>query len=96
MHLGKMAKELFQTSRFKEDLKKTIRSRRYRLEDLMNILKLLQEDLPLEPKHKKQSLFGKCQGYKECHIGPDWILIYEETKEALSLIRIGSHNDLFV
>jgi len=91
-----MAKEIYQTSHFKEDLKKIVRSRRYRLEDLMEILILLQENHPLDLKHKNHPLFGKWHGYKECHIKPDWLLIYEETKESLHLIRTGSHSDLFV
>ncbi len=94
--LGKMAKELFQTSHFKEDLKKIIRSRRHRLEDLRDVLNQLQEGVPLDPRHENHPLFGKWQGYKECHIKPDWLLIYEETRESLHLIRTGSHSDLFV
>nr|WP_272947134.1 type II toxin-antitoxin system YafQ family toxin [Legionella santicrucis] len=54
---------------------------------------------PLELKHKNHNLSGDWQGYRECHITPDWLLIYKivknESVQLLRLSRTGSHSDLF-
>lgn len=64
---------------------------------LKNIVKQLGDGIPLEPKYKDHDLRGKYQGYRECHIQPDWLLIYliEEDILTLTLIDTGTHSDLF-
>ncbi len=60
------------------------------------ILKLISgEELPL--KNHDHSLTGNYKGYRECHISPDWLLIYsrEETIKIVTLVRTGTHSDLF-
>ena len=49
----------------------------------------------LESKYKDHYLVGQYKGSRECHIEPDWLLIYELTEDELVLIRTGSHADLF-
>lgn len=91
-----MVKPVLHTAHFKEDLKKIIRSRRYRFEDLLEVLALLQAGHPLEARYKNHPLFGKWRAYKECHIKPDWLLIYANNPDTIHLIRTGSHSDLFI
>ena len=50
---------------------------------------------PLDPKFRDHSLVGQYAGTRECHIEPDWLLIYESTDDEIVLIRTGSHADLF-
>lgn len=60
------------------------------------ILKLiLGEELP--KKNRDHSLTGNYKGFRECHISPDWLLIYsrEETVKIVTLVRTGTHSDLF-
>lgn len=67
----------------------------------MNKLKAIVEDLvnrkPLKEKQKDHSLVGEFKGFKECHIEPDWLLIYKIEKDMLilTLAYLGSHSDLF-
>jgi mRNA interferase YafQ len=67
--------------------------------ELNVIIEKLANNELLEPKHKDHSLKGKYAGYRECHIQPNWLLIYkkEDTKSLslLYLIRTGTHSDLF-
>jgi len=53
----------------------------------------LGNDLPL--KNQDHSLTGNYKGCRECHIEPDWLLVYETTDIEITLIRTGSHSDLF-
>lgn len=67
-------------------------------EDLLNeVVKKLSSDIPLEKQHHDHSLKGNYIGFRECHINPDWLLIYYKDKEVriLSLERTGTHSDLF-
>ena len=60
------------------------------------ILKLLSgEELP--PKYRDHALTGNYKGFRECHISPDWLLIYsrEDILKIVTLVRTGSHSDLF-
>ena len=65
--------------------------------ELDEVVKLLSEEKPLLPKHKDHPLKGYFGGYRECHIRPDWLLIYKVDKKILTLvlIRTGTHSDLF-
>ena len=57
----------------------------------------LAKGQPLEPKHKDHALSGNLQGFRECHIKPDLLLIYELCDDILQLnaLRVGSHSKLF-
>jgi mRNA interferase YafQ len=48
----------------------------------------------LEPEYRDHALAGKYQDYRDCHLEPDWVLIYQ-SRETLVLVRTGSHSDLF-
>ena len=56
----------------------------------------LQKDIPLEAKYKDHDLKGNWKGFRECHIQPDWLLIYLKENEVLTLtlVATGSHSDL--
>jgi mRNA interferase YafQ len=55
----------------------------------------LPAGIALEPRYRDQDLSGQYKGTRECHIEPDWLLIYELTKDDIILIRTGTHSDLF-
>lgn len=84
------------TSMFKKDLK-LARKRGYNLHLLDNVVSLLSHGLPLDEKYKDHSLIDNYKGCRECHILPDWLLIYEivDNELILYLTRTGTHNDLF-
>lgn len=60
------------------------------------ILKLLSGE-ELSPKNRDHALTGNYKGFRECHISPDWLLIYsrEDILKIVTLVRTGSHSDLF-
>lgn len=93
-----MMLELELATQFKRDLKK-IRKQRKNKELMDDIVAQLQHEQPLHPKHKDHNLTGNWHGYRECHITPDWLLIYKVIKDdciyLLRLSRTGSHSDLF-
>ena len=64
---------------------------------LENVLEILCNEQPLPPKYKDHSLSGDYQGHRECHIMPDWLLIYKINHNTLilTLTRTGTHSDLF-
>lgn len=64
-------------------------------EKLKSIIETLAKGLNLEIKYKDHKLSGNWGGWRECHIAPDWLLIYKIDKQTLELARTGSHADLF-
>ena len=84
------------TNQFKQDLKRC-KKRGLPLNILWEIISKLLANEQLEPKHKVHSLTGNRKGQWECHIQPDWLLIWEKNDEELLLILLntGSHSDLF-
>ena len=84
------------TSLFKKDLKKAQR-RGYNMELLTEVIRLLANGETLPEKNKDHALSGEYSGCRECHILPDWLLIYEIANEELILYltRTGTHSDLF-
>lgn len=84
------------TAAFKRDLKRAERHG-YNVALLVEIVKILANGLPLPDKHKDHALSGEWSGCRDCHITPDWLLIYEIAEEELILYltRTGSHSDLF-
>lgn len=85
---------LSQSSQFKRDIKKQIK-RGKDLDKLMRIVQCLIDGDPLPPSAKDHPLIGNWVGRCDCHIEPDWLLIYRKTGDALHLERTGSHSDLF-
>lgn len=87
--------ELIITSSFKKDYKKLLK-RKYDILLLDAVVEKLQNGEPLPEHNKDHALTGNWKGYRECHIAPDWLLVYRiyEKKLILSLTRTGSHSDL--
>lgn len=83
------------TKRFEKDLK-LIKKRGYNLQLLNKVLKELVAENKLNSKYQDHALVGNMKGFRECHISPDWLLIYSINKEHLILVlsRTGSHSDL--
>ena len=80
---------------FKKDLKR-IAKRGYELALLEIVIDLLRDDLPLLAARRDHALKGHWKGWRECHIEPDWLLIYSATAaDELLLARTGTHADLF-
>ena len=90
-----MLKIKYQTA-FKKDYKLIVR-RGYNISLMEEIISLLAEQKPLPEKHRDHALSGGYTGCRECHITPDWLLIYEVNKDELILYltRTGTHSDLF-
>ncbi|MCI6172324.1 MAG: type II toxin-antitoxin system YafQ family toxin [Selenomonas bovis] len=88
--------DLVSTTQFRKDLKR-IRKRGYRLARLDNVLQTLLREEPLPAKHRDHDLTGDYTGFRECHIEPDWLLIYaiDKGKLILTASRTGTHSDLF-
>jgi mRNA interferase YafQ len=82
------------TSQFKKDFKKAVKSGK-KIELLIEIIEKLAHQEPLPPKNKDHSLSGNYANFRECHIQPDWLLIYTYNEETLFLTRTGSHAELF-
>lgn len=91
-----MRYELIITSKFKKSLKLAKR-RGLNLELLDQVVTMLQNNIPLQEKYRDHELKGKYQGFRECHIQPDWLLIYLKDNDVLTLTLVdtGSHTDLF-
>ena len=84
------------TSRFQKDLKRIAR-RGYNTELLTAVIKKLANGEHLAQKYRDHALTGDYAGCRECHITPDWLLIYEIADDTLLLYltRTGTHSDLF-
>ncbi len=92
-----MIYELKPSSQFKKDLK-ACKKRGLNLDLLSEVLNLLCDGTPLPEKYRDHPLHGFFEGCRECHILPDWLLIYEYSGSELIiyLTRTGTHSDLFV
>ena len=84
------------STKFKKDYKSIIK-RGYNSQLLEEVLNILCSGESLPPKYKDHSLVGNYSGHRECHITPDWLLIYKVEKDilTLTLTRTGTHSDLF-
>lgn len=84
------------TKQFKKDYKRSLKRGlpEFEIEAVMRKLLLGQA---LEPRHRDHILKGTYQGFGECHIRPDWLLIYlkDKSTETLTFVRTGTHSDLF-
>lgn len=87
-------RRIVQTKAFKTDLKKVKHSGRYHIDNLLIVIDQLAQDQLLASKHKDHALTGNWNSHRECHIKPDWLLIYKLEDDLLILIRTGSHTAL--
>lgn len=88
--------EIFETKTFRKDIKK-VKKQNKDLSILKNVVSLLISQKPLPKKYREHNLVGRLRGYKECHLEPDWLLIYQYdfSNNLLILVRTGSHSELF-
>ncbi len=86
--------KLSQTSQFKKDIRQQIRQGKDR-NKIVAVVELLLAGNPLPPQNHDHPLKGTWKGRRDCHIEPDWILIYRRTEDELRLERTGTHSDLF-
>ena len=91
-----MSRDIIWTSRFKKDYK-TIIKRNLDISLLDDVIRILANGSTLPPQYNDHSLSGSFKGFRECHITPDWLLIYsiENNNLLLVLSRTGTHSDLF-
>lgn len=87
-------KDLELLGSFKKHLKR-IEKRRWDRKKLDAIVTMLRMDEPLPLRARPHKLTGDWKGFWECHIGPDWLLIYNFTATAVQLAGTGTHSDLF-
>lgn len=84
------------STKFNKD-RKLIIKRGYNIQKLKDVILMLRDCRQLPPKYLDHSLTGNYEGYRECHIEPDWLLIYKIENNTLTLVlsRTGTHSDLF-
>jgi len=85
---------LHYTTQFRKDYKR-IKKQNKDLSKLRTVIEKISRGQILEPSYRDHQLSGNWKGHRDCHIEPDWILIYRITTEDLYLERIGSHSELF-
>lgn len=86
-----------QSRAFKRDYKREKKSGQHNDLDqrLFAILKVLVRDEPLAPRHRDHALTGDWKNFRDCHVKPDLVLIYQKAEGELRLARLGSHSELF-
>ena len=84
------------TNRFKKDLKRCVK-RGLDIDEIIEVVKLLEANGQLPAKYKPHKLVGDRQGQWECHIQPDWLMVWEQNDMELTLLflQTGTHADLF-
>jgi len=86
--------KIYYTTQFKKDYKR-IQKQRKNIAKLKVVIDKLFAGQPLEPKYKDHQLSGNWKEHRDCHIEPEWLLIYRITSDDLYLERTGSHSELF-
>lgn len=91
-----MKLKIIASNTFKKDLK-SAKKRGLKLDKLQSIVDKLADEIPLEQKYRDHALTGNYKDFRECHIEPDWLLIYRKDEDVLELFlfRTGTHADLF-
>ncbi len=87
-------KRIHRTSRFKKDIKR-MKKRGKKFEQFKEVIEKIVAGMELETKYRDHTLIGQYKGTRECHIEPDWLLVYEISEDELILVRTGTHSDLF-
>jgi mRNA interferase YafQ len=81
------------TTKFKQDVERQ-KKRGKDLDKLRAIIEALCHHRPLDARHRDHGLAGHWKGWRDCHVEPDWVLIYKRTDANLILGRTGTHDDL--
>ena len=89
--------QLVFTGKIKKQLKKMARSGRYDIKQFHGVVDMLQAGRKLSAKYHDHALHGQLQDYRECHVAPDWLLVYRIVDDLLiiELLQTGSHAELF-
>ncbi len=87
-------KAIYETSQFRKDIKK-VKKQGKQIDKLKVIVRRIADGELLETRHRDHALTGSLKGSRDCHIEPDWLLIYRTDSESLFLERTGSHSDIF-
>jgi len=87
-------KNIRRTAQFKRDVKH-VQQQGKDLEKLKSVLECLVDEEELPSQYRDHVLVAQYKGTRECHIEPNWLLIYELAESEIVLIRTGSHQDLF-
>jgi mRNA interferase YafQ len=82
------------TKAFERDVKR-LRKRGKDMGQLLAVVEALRVRQLLEPRHRDHPLTGDWSGFRNCHVKPDWVLVYRLDEEAVYLTRTGTHSDLF-
>ena len=84
------------STQFRKDYKRC-KKRNYNMQELLDIMSDLEAEKPLATKHREHQLQGDYKGCLDCHVRPDWLLIYQIDKEQneIYFVRTGTHSDLF-
>lgn len=86
--------QVFRKTKFKKDLD-LAKKRGKNIEKIKAIMEDLIMQVPLSKKFSDHPLVGEFSQYRECHIEPDWLLIYKVQDDSIIFVRTGSHSDLF-
>ena len=91
-----MKRDIVWTTQFKKDYKQAVK-RHLNIDLLDNVIRTLSRGEALAEKHRDHALTGNWIGHRECHILPDWLLVYriEDDVLVLTLARTGTHSDIF-
>lgn len=89
-----MIREAVFKKQFRKDLERIKRTGR-EMTRLLEAIESLCSGKPLPPQFRDHPLVGNYKDYRECHLGGDWLLIYQMTDDIVILVRMGSHSDLF-
>lgn len=82
------------TNRFKKDVELMVQ-RGKDGRKLVEVIRRLTGERPMDPKYRDHPLLGKCAGRRECHVEPDWLLVYKLEESSIIFERTGTHADLF-
>ncbi len=87
-------REIVRSVQFKRDVK-LVQKRGKDMTKLRELILLLSEEAPLPLRYKDHPLSGEWKHHRDCHIEPDWLLLYKIDGNDLYLVRTGTHADLF-
>lgn len=88
--------DIVPSNQFKKDLKLAMK-RGLKLDNLQTVINILASQQQLDEKYRDHNLIGEYRDFRECHIEPDWPLVYRINEDELELFlfRTGTHSDLF-
>jgi len=87
-------KRIRRSTQFKKDYKRAQKAGK-NFAELQKVIYQLAASEALDPIYRDHALLGNYQGCRECHIEPNWLLIYKSSETELALVRTGSHSELF-